>query len=470
MTKFEQDKIGREEIVNRICLLVDNLQKDQHFCLALDGDWGSGKSFVLDMVEEKLKQHREYVIIKYDAWANSFYSDPLIAILSCLIDGVQDKLKEIKGYKKAIKEIGKEHSQHLLEELSQKTGKLGTVASIIKSIIGIIPKFQNAHSFEENRNITDFKSYQQLLGEIKENLNTLTAYREYRGKQTKLIILVDEIDRCLPDEQLKILERLHHLFDVKNCAVICAVNKKGIIKNFETTYGGNGEEYLRKFFEFNFYLDMSAEGYMQKLLEEFSENLAKVKAAEKTHDIPCICAHICMEFGEKRALKNIDNREVQRYYDCLIKVCNDFGWERLPGPSYVFFIIVALFIRKNISNTFLDETEIAIKQQVVDEWFENREVGSNEKRYKMPYHDYIKEYLGVNREALPKEFSQLLYTRGASITAELIWYFNEIVCYSTGKDFGGNSMRVFEHRPTVDGKICQELRRLIILYGGGEQK
>ena len=45
MTKFEQDKIGREEIVNRICLLVDNLQKDQHFCLALDGEWGSGKTY-----------------------------------------------------------------------------------------------------------------------------------------------------------------------------------------------------------------------------------------------------------------------------------------------------------------------------------------------------------------------------------------------------------------------------------------
>ena len=133
MTKFEQDKIGRKEIVDRICLLVDNLQKDQHFCLALDGDWGSGKSFVLDMVEEKLEQHKEYVIIKYDAWANSFYSDPLIAILSCLIDGIQEKLKEIKGYNKAIKEIAKEKGVNLLEELSQKTGKLGTVASIIKS-------------------------------------------------------------------------------------------------------------------------------------------------------------------------------------------------------------------------------------------------------------------------------------------------------------------------------------------------
>ena len=136
--------------------------------------------------------------------------------------------------------------------------------------------------------LEEFKSYQDLLKETKQVLNDITNTREYRGKQTKLIILVDEIDRCLPDEQLKILERLHHLFDVKNCAVICAINKKSIVKNFETTYGGNGEEYLRKFFDFNFYLDMSAEGYMQKLLEDFSGN------RPKKHMIYLVFALICV--------------------------------------------------------------------------------------------------------------------------------------------------------------------------------
>lgn len=463
MTKFDQDKIGRKEIVNRICLLVDNLQKDQHFCLALDGGWGSGKSFVLDMVEEKLKQHREYVIIKYDAWANSFYSDPLIAILACLIDGIEDKLYLVEQYAKKAKRVGKV-AEKTLSSLFEK------VRIFKEAKDGIKETFKILHNPISMEGLEEFKSYQDLLKETKQVLNDITNTREYRGKQTKLIILVDEIDRCLPDEQLKILERLHHLFDVKNCAVICAINKKSIVKNFETTYGGNGEEYLRKFFDFNFYLDMFAEGYMQKLLEDFSENLAKVKTAENIHDIPCICAHMCLEFGEKKALNNIDNREVQRYYDCLIKVCNDFGWERLPGPPYVFFIIVALFIRKNISNIFLDETEIAIKQQVVDDWFANPNIEREQKRHKMPYHDYVKEYLGINRENFSKEFSQLWQGQGISICAELIWYFNEIVCYSTGKEFQENSMRVFYGRPAIDGKICQELRKLIILYGGGEQK
>lgn len=57
--KLIEDKIGREKIRDKICHLVDDLGKDQHVCSALNGEWGSGKTFVLEFVEEKLKEHEE---------------------------------------------------------------------------------------------------------------------------------------------------------------------------------------------------------------------------------------------------------------------------------------------------------------------------------------------------------------------------------------------------------------------------
>ena len=81
-----EDKIGRKEIVDKICGLVESLNENSNFCLSINGAWGSGKSFVLDMIEEELSQHSEYIIVKYDAWKNSFYPDPLIAILYCVLD------------------------------------------------------------------------------------------------------------------------------------------------------------------------------------------------------------------------------------------------------------------------------------------------------------------------------------------------------------------------------------------------
>ena len=52
-----QDKIGRQDIVDKICGLVDSLQKDQNFCLSINGAWGSGKSFVLQMMLQKAKHY-----------------------------------------------------------------------------------------------------------------------------------------------------------------------------------------------------------------------------------------------------------------------------------------------------------------------------------------------------------------------------------------------------------------------------
>ena len=81
-----KDLIGRTEIVDRIFSLVKNLRKGKNFCLALDGEWGSGKTFVIKMLKQKFDSPKGYVVIRYDAWANNFYNDPLIAILSCILD------------------------------------------------------------------------------------------------------------------------------------------------------------------------------------------------------------------------------------------------------------------------------------------------------------------------------------------------------------------------------------------------
>lgn len=86
-----QDKIGRQPLVDKIKYLIDTLPQDEHFCLALDGEWGSGKTFVMGMLRESLKEHSEYIVINYDAWKNNFYSDPLIAILYCLLSIIVER-------------------------------------------------------------------------------------------------------------------------------------------------------------------------------------------------------------------------------------------------------------------------------------------------------------------------------------------------------------------------------------------
>lgn len=455
-----QDKIGRAEIVDKICGLVGSLKKDKNFCLAINGAWGSGKSFVLGLIEEKLSKKQEYIIIKYDAWENTFYSDPLIAILSCVIDGIEEKLYLVERTEEKVKKAAKT-GVNTLAKLSTKIEKLKAVIEGIKTII------KDFHNPIDTAALGDFKSYQKLLKTTKEILNEITQAGEYREKQSKLVILVDEIDRCLPDEQLKILERLHHLFDVKNCAVILTMNQICVAETVKTIYGIDGYEYLRKFFNFTFRLDTSANEYLKNLLEEeYIKSFEKIQVPASDVETPVKLAYHCLLYGSKKALDKADNRELTRYFECVTNVCNDFGWQKL-NPQYVFFVLLALYIRKIISPTFLNADEIVANQNRISETYKN--LSSDERRYVMPYYDYLEKLLGVDRSNPPEEFSRL-YQLSDSHLAEFSWTFNEMI-YSLKKQyFSYNEIRRFFGQPIVKPDDCKELCRLVILYGGEQEK
>lgn len=464
-----EDKIGRKEIVDKICGLVESLNEDSNFCLSINGAWGSGKSFVLDMIEDKLSKSPEYIIVKYDAWENSFYPDPLIAMLSCVIEGLGNKLSKMRGYFKAAAECGKKKGKELVDKLSDAGGKIGVVATVIKNIAEIVADFKNVTVVNDTKDsqLETYKSYKMLLQEFAALLNKLTKRVFVAKKQTKIIVLVDEIDRCLPNDQLKILERLHHLFDVKNCAVIVAMNHSCIAKTVKTLYGTDGNEYLRKFFDFVFKLNTSAEVYLNNLFDGFIKSCEKIKTRDSDAELQIKLAYQCMLYGDKKVLEKVDNRELTRYFDAVNRVCNDFGWQNL-APHYVFFILIALFIRRNVSSSFLDEKDISEKQHARDDIY-NR-LSRDEKEVKLPYYDYIAECIGVDRDNPPKSMLQSSNYYIAHDIASSSWLFNEIVCYSTGKQFLYNERRLYYHQPTVNSDDCKKLRELVLLYGGEQEK
>lgn len=335
-----QDKIGRQQLVDKMEYLIKNLPQDEHFCLALDGEWGSGKSFVMGMLRERLKEHSEYIVINYDAWKNNFYSDPLIAILSCIIDAMQEKLSEINGFQEAVKAAGKEAMNSFLKSNKQA----GKIASFIKTIVHVINRVQKPFQKDTTKgSISEFKSYQSLLSDVQDCLTKITEYHEYQNKVNKIIILVDEIDRCLPNEQLIVLERLHHLFSVKNCAVIVALNKKAIYSTFDNQYGGNGIEYLRKFFSYNFIVETEYPTFLRNLIKDFIDDINNSKKQDYVYTEQEIDPLISALLNEFRRISltykfSYSNRDIQNYFNKFHRI-----WEK-DKPLNIVYIGFLLFM------------------------------------------------------------------------------------------------------------------------------
>ena len=80
--------------------------------------------------------------------------------------------------------------------------------------------------------------------------------------------MVDELDRCLPLYAIKVLERIHHVFnEIENVVVIVAMEKKQISNSLHQIYGDemDVDRYLKKIIAFSFKLDNgSAHNFIDK--------------------------------------------------------------------------------------------------------------------------------------------------------------------------------------------------------------
>ncbi|MCD8295445.1 MAG: KAP family NTPase [Clostridia bacterium] len=288
---------NRRKIIFDICTAIENLQGNKQGdtgyedinSIAVDGEWGSGKSFIKKKLIEKLKtEHpQSYIIVDYNAGENAFYNDPLIALLYCIYD---DFIKFYKAYKKkserfynrklrkCIRKVRryvercrfKDAAIKLRKKLGPATPGFSVLDFMVESILIFI---ESAKGLLNNERLQDYESYTELINQIVITLNIFTEYKAGDSNENfKIIIFVDELDRCRPDMQMAVLERLYNLRKIKNCMIIGLVNEAQIARTYNTMYGCSedgyeGKIYLKKFFKKHIRLLMHSNLYFQFQLD-----------------------------------------------------------------------------------------------------------------------------------------------------------------------------------------------------------
>ncbi|WP_458449877.1 KAP family P-loop NTPase fold protein [Fibrobacter sp.] len=266
----KQDLLQREEYVKLLESLINNkVHNHQGFSFAINGSWGCGKSFILRMLEKSLDSNG-YLVIHYNCWDNDFYKEPLIAILSTIVD----KLNNI--------------SLPETEEYKQKRDKINIALKFLKNILFMVVKNKFGIDFEKigidlgelkenvsktleadkkpvlSNNFDSNLFIQQIIKDVREHL--LCLQLEWNG----IVFIVDELDRCLPNYAIGVLERLHHIcFDSENDEFrfiqLLAINKNELSDSIYKAFGkdaatGNGESQQNE-------SQMFAEYYLQKFVQ-----------------------------------------------------------------------------------------------------------------------------------------------------------------------------------------------------------
>ena len=223
------------------------------YSFAIDGEWGCGKTWVLNELEKQLDN--SYLIFHYNAWENDFYDEPLVAILSVMIEKLNNVTSQKSLYEAAIDELLRQASADLLTLVSGIVKEVTKIDAeeIIKRKKGFFRRIKENTKLSA-KDINTLVPLQHTLQEVRNNLEKLS-------EKFHIILIVDELDRCLPEYAIKVLERLHHICNEMPVIQILAINKNSLADSIAKVYGkdyspSNGsdtwtsiffETYLQKF-------------------------------------------------------------------------------------------------------------------------------------------------------------------------------------------------------------------------------
>ena len=340
---LDKNAIGRNQYVATFLEMLDNV--DENFTIFINGNWGTGKTFLvkqiytlltyyneyikeelkgyntqLDQVLQKdsfkdLKLEKNFVPIYYNAWNNDSHIDPINSIIFNIIKE-HDILKD---YQKESSDVIDKIASVLDMANIWSNGSVKELVSTFKRK-DIIPEITTMENLKETLNLL----LDKLLVE--------------RGD--KLVIFVDELDRCNPIYSIKLLERIKHFFDHENIIFVFSVNENELTNTISNYYGQNydSHRYLNKFFDISIDLPkVNISNYMEYLgIERNSKYFNKT-------------IHEIIEYY------NFTMRDCIRYYQSLKIIedlagnCSNYGFSDDRGYNMIkMFILPALMAIKII--------------------------------------------------------------------------------------------------------------------------
>ena len=310
------------------------LQSTNYSIYSFTGEWGSGKTTFIKLWEKTLKAS-EYIHI--DAFEMDYETEPFMMFI-----------KHFYKYLKDQETTDKE----LLDDFINKAKNIfsRSVKTLPKDIINIITSKlvgdENAKDL-----ISDFREilFDELV--IKES-EEATLYEKLKNVLRKITeklekpiyVVVDELDRCRPPFALETLEKIKHIFQIKNIKFILVYNNYILESIIEKTYGiSNGNRYLDKFIQKSILINNDT--YFNRWFFQEVDNLRENYPGMQRRLVDL--ERSVQIFSNIKKVYNISLRDFQTLFSNLL------NYNEIPYPpegNKVFLMIIVFEIFKLLDN------------------------------------------------------------------------------------------------------------------------
>ena len=272
VTNFEEDLIDLRDFSKR---LMQFIEVEHHFVdgslvIGLSSKYGSGKTTFFRMWQNELKKtdtaNGQVTVVSLNAWESDYIGDPLFSIISALVGRVQESGKKADSIVSAAKDLGWFATAVGGQVVSKFTGIDPMAAGEVAE------KKKAAREAQVSVPMDAFTAYQareSAMVRLKAALEKFVSESE-----TKILFLVDELDRCRPDFAIAYLETIKHIFDLPGATFILAADRHHLRNSARTAFGGDldFDEYYRKFVHREVTLPPLKDEAYQRFAEAYSKH------------------------------------------------------------------------------------------------------------------------------------------------------------------------------------------------------
>ncbi len=226
------------------------------FTIGVFGDWGEGKTSLLRQAKTLLEAQRpEVVTAWFNAWQYEQEDHPIVPLVATILRQIDQKLAE-----RDKKNLGKP----IVEALTKIGRSLRAIAYGFSAKAKVaVPGFGEIEAGFVAKEMID--RYEKLQGAgdplIERTLyynafETLEAATSGPSKdRPKIVVFIDDLDRCLPPQAVKLLESIKLVLAQQGFIFVLAVDRRIVesylVKRYRDDYGvadyeGSGKSYLDK--------------------------------------------------------------------------------------------------------------------------------------------------------------------------------------------------------------------------------
>ena len=230
------DLLNNEAIAVSIIGLL-RAKPDHPMTIGVHGDWGAGKSSVLEMIEAGFADEDDVLCLKFNGWRFQGFEDAKIALIEGIVTGLVEKRPALNKAAAAVKDVFRRIDWL---KVAKRAGGLAMTAFtgiptpeqigvIVGSLEAVVADPAKLATKENISTVIDEVKSVLKPSEAKNVPEEVEAFRKAFDRLLKdagvkqLVVLIDDLDRCLPDTAIETLEAIRlFVFTARTAFVVAA--------------------------------------------------------------------------------------------------------------------------------------------------------------------------------------------------------------------------------------------------------